>query len=83
MVFEENPMQISRVSIPLAAMLLAGCAHSAGGNAHDVELPPAPVTAPAPLVRGLPPAPSLSEAPVPAPVDAPRPARSAVQRSAQ
>jgi hypothetical protein len=70
-------MQISRLSLPLAAVLVAGCAHTAGGNARDAELPPAPVTAPAPLVRGLPPAPSLSEAPVPAPVHAPRPARSA------
>lgn len=75
-------MQMSRLSllaVPLAAVLVAGCAHTTAGNARDAGLPPAPAVAPAPTTRALPPAPSLSEAPVPAPVNAPRPARSATR----
>ena len=57
-------MQISRLSVPLAAVVLAGCAHTTAGTAREADLPPAP---------------SLSEAPVPAPVKAPRLARSATR----
>ena len=75
-------MQMSRLSLPLAAVLVAGCAHTAGNARTD--LPPAPVIAPASIApastaRALPPAPSLSEAPVPAPVNTPRVVRSATR----
>ena len=75
-------MQMSRLTflaLPLAATLVAGCAHKTAGNARDAGLPPAPAVAPAPTTRALPPAPALSEAPVPAPVNAPRPGRSATR----
>lgn len=71
-------MQMSRLSLLLAVVLVAGCAHTTD-NARRSDLPPAPVMAPAPAMRSLPPAPSLSEAPVPAPVNAPRVVRSATR----
>lgn len=69
-------MQISRLFLPLAAVVVVGCAHHPAGAARNANLPPAPKMAPAPIVRALPPAPALSEAPVPVPVSVPRPARS-------
>lgn len=53
-------MKISRLALPAAALMLAGCAHSAARS----DLPAAPVIAPAPLARELPPAPRMSVAPV-------------------